>query len=257
MVKFGRLTNPSEDIEKEIKKTKRLGFDYVEIGIEAPAILFYKKNEFAILKSLKEFKHSAIGHTTWWYELGSPFPSVRKGWIEQAKADIRIANAFGIKLLNFHFLVLSKFLLQNKRSRQIILENYVDSLNELSKFAKKVNMILMLENGDENFKYYKYVLDRALHIKVHFDIGHAFLSGGMKTIKKFVSYFQDGVEHVHAHDNHGKQDEHLALRNGKINWKEVISILKKYNYDKTITFEVFESDKDLLKSREYFRKLWD
>jgi len=187
---------------------------------------------------LKEFKHSAIGHTTWWYELGSPFPSVRKGWIEQAKADIRIANAFGIKLLNFHFLVLSKFLLQNKRSRQIILENYVDSLNELSKFAKKVNMILMLEN-------------------VHFDIGHAFLSGGMKTIKKFVSYFQDGVEHVHAHDNHGKQDEHLALRNGKINWKEVISILKKYNYDKTITFEVFESDKDLLKSREYFRKLWD
>lgn len=42
----------------------------------------------------------------------------------------------------------------------------------------------------------------------------------------------------------------------KINWKEVISILKKYNYDKTITFEVFKSDKDLLKSREYFRKLW-
>ncbi len=256
MIKFGMLTSPGNPIEKEIGKAKRLRFDYVEIGIEAPATLFFEKNKSLILKSLKEFSYLPIGHTTWWYDLGSIFESVRKGWLRQAKIDTKIANGLRIKLLNFHFLIRSKFLLQNKSSRKIVLENYVESLKELSKFAKKYDITLMLENGEEKFEHYKYVLDRVSDIKVHFDVGHAFVSGKMSTVKKFVYYFGDRIAHIHIHDNNGKYDEHLALRKGKINWKNVVSILKKINYEKTITLEVFKSEKDLIKSRDFFKRLW-
>ena len=114
----------------------------------------------------------------------------------------------------------------------------------------------MLENGEEKFEDYIHVLDNTPEVKVHFDVGHAFISGGMNGIEHFISYFCDRIAHIHIHDNHGKQDEHLALRKGSINWKKVVFLLKKYRYDKTITVDVFESEEDLIKSRQYFRKLW-
>jgi sugar phosphate isomerase/epimerase len=128
--------------------------------------------------------------------------------------------------------------------------------SDLIKFSEQYDTTLMLENGEEKFEHYKYVLDNVPELKVHFDVGHAFISGGINTIRKFISYFGDRIAHIHIHDNHGKQDEHLALKKGKINWKKVVYLLKKIEYDKTITIEVFKSDKGLIKSREYFRKLW-
>lgn len=251
------LTGPGTDIVKEIYKAKKLGFDFVEIGIETPtdASVFRKKKP-SILKSLKKFSYQPIGHTAWWYDLSSPYELVRNAWINQAKIDIKIANELGINLLNFHFMVHSKILLKNQVPRKVVLENYVDSLNHLVKIAKNYKITLMLENGEEKFEYYKYVLDSVPHVRVHFDIGHAFISGGMINIKKFISYFNGRIAHIHIHDNHGKQDEHLALRRGKINWKQVVYLLKKAKYDKTITLEVFTSDKDLIKSKNYLKKLW-
>src|SRR3989338_4297094 len=212
MVNLGMITNPIKSITKEINKSKNLGFDYVEIGIEPPTDAFaIRKDKSPIIKSLKNLSNPAIAHTAWWYDLSSSYKGVREAWINQANADISIANELEIKLLNFHFLIPSGILLKNQKARKNVLENYASSLNLLAKIAKNQDITLMLENGVEKFEHYKYVLDRAPQIKVHFDIGHAFISGGMKNIKKFIS-FGDRVAHIHIHDNHGKQDEHLALR---------------------------------------------
>lgn len=257
MVTFGRLTHPSKNIVQEIRKTKSLGFDYVEIGIEAPAVLDFWQQKKKIKAYLKKFCHPPIGHTTGWYDLSSPYQLIEKAWLEQAREDIELASELGIKLLNFHFWVPSKFLLDNQKTRKIVLWNYINNVNKLSGYTKQRNITIMLENGDERFEYYNFVLAKTPNIKVHLDIGHAFLSGGTRTIKKFISYFGNRIAHIHVHDNHGKFDEHLALRKGKINWKRVVSTLKKSGYEKTITFEVFKSEKDLVQSREYFRKLWN
>lgn len=256
MVTFGRLTSPDNNTIQEINKTKNLGFDYVELGIEAPAVLDFTRYKKKIKQSLKKFKYPPIGHTSWWYDLSSPYLLIEKAWLGQAKKEIELASQLGIGLLNIHFWVPSKFLLENKKTRKIILQNYIKNLSELSRYAKKRDVILMLENGDERFEYYQFVLAKTPSIKVHLDIGHAFLSGGTSTIKKFISHFRSRIAHIHIHDNHGKSDEHLALKKGKINWKQVVSALKKSGYNESITFEVFKSEKDLVQSREYFRKLW-
>lgn len=257
MIKFGRITSPIGNIIEEIKKTRKMGFDYIEICIETPTDNnLLMKNKVKIKKHLKNFSYNPIGHTSWWYDLSSPYEVVRKSWIKQAKNDITTAHALGIELLNFHFMVLSNLLLKYEKPRQVILKNYIQSLKLLSDFAESKGVAIMLENGEEKFEHYRYVLDRVPEVKVHFDVGHAFISGKIKTIRKFTSYFEERIAHIHIHDNHGEKDEHLALGKGKINWKQVVSLLKKVDYNKTITFEVFRSNSDLLKSMDYFKKLW-
>jgi len=256
MIKFGKLTHPSRNISDEIKRAKKQGFDYVEIGIETPNDFnAIRKNKSSIKEALAGLEYLPLGHTTWWYDLSSPYELVRKAWVNQAKNDINIAGELGIKLLNFHFMVLSGILLRERNSRKVVLDNYIKSLGELSDYAKKKNVVLMFENGEEKFEYYRYVIDKTPNLMVHFDVGHAFISGRMKGVCRFFSYFKNRIAHIHMHDNRGDKDEHLPLKKGKIKWKIVASLLKKYNYDKTITFEVFTSDKDLTKSRYYFKKL--
>lgn len=262
-IEFGLLTNPTVDILKEIETIARLEFDFVEIGIEwpegEPEVLLRKRDQ--ILRLLNQYNLFAVGHTTWWIDFATPYIHVRKGWIKEAKRKIDVANKLGIKLLNFHSHAreIKPFY---KRYRQDILKNFIVSLKEIITYAKSKNIQIMLENAVEkgeiaSFKDFKFIADKISDLKIHLDIGHAFVSGGMRDVERYISYFRDRIVHLHMHDNHGKEDEHLPIGKGKINFARVVKLLKKINYDKTVTFEVFTSKRDAVKSREKIKKLWN
>ena len=78
----------------------------------------------------------------------------------------------------------------------------------------------------------------------------------MGRIKAYLTRFNDRLVHLHLHDNHGELDEHLPLTEGCIDFTKVVKWLKEIEYNRTITFEVFTSYKDAVRSREYFKKLW-
>jgi sugar phosphate isomerase/epimerase len=253
-MKFGKLTNPMKDILDEIRTTHDLGFDYIEIGIEGPAgtpeIILKKKKQILIL--LKKYKMFALGHTSWWADLGSQYEPVRIGWLKEGRKAIRLCNELGIKLLNFHSHSIGTYI-KDETGRKIILNNFVRSLKELVKYGKKYNVEIMLENAAEkgeikDFKHFKYIIDKVSGLKVHLDVGHAFIDDDMKGVEKYVRTFKSKIVHVHMHDNHGKSDEHLPLGAGLIDYKKVIKLLKKIRYNRTITFEVFSKDLDLLES---------
>lgn len=262
--KFGMLTNPIYSVDKEIIKLAKLGFDFVEIGIEEPfslpQILIKQKN--LILNLLEKYKMPAIGHTAYWVHFGSSHEKARRGWIEEAKDMIQAAAALKINLLNFHFYGRFGQVGANSKTRMIFVKNFTDSMRELVEFAKSRNITLMLENvptedtrlnGIEDFSY---VMKKLPSLKFHFDIAHAFIEGGMERIKEYLDSFSDKLVHIHIHDNHGKDDEHLPLGKGKINFVKVVKWLKETDYNRTITFEVFTSQKDAVRSREFLKKLW-
>jgi sugar phosphate isomerase/epimerase len=61
-----------------------------------------------------------------------------------------------------------------------------------------------------------------------FDFGHAFLLGDVPDAIETVA------EHLiatHVHDNRGKQDEHLAPFDGRINWDAALMAMQKVGYD--------------------------
>ncbi len=104
MPSYGMLTNPSNEILKEITNIHDLNFEYVEVGIEGPEgnplIIEKKKNE--ILNLLQKFKGKPIGHTAYWIDLCSDYEYVRSAWIQEAMREIGIAKMIGIDLINFH-----------------------------------------------------------------------------------------------------------------------------------------------------------
>ena len=135
-------------------------------------------------------------------------------------------------------------------------------MRELTKFARTNNVQLMLENtptennGIGRIQNFSIVMDAIPELKFHLDVGHAFIENGMKGVKSYMETFAERLVHVHLHDNHGMEDEHLPLGHGKINFKKVVAWLEEVSYSKTITFEVFTSHKDAVRSREYLKKLW-
>lgn len=258
-IKFGLLTNPANDISEEIKLIHRLGFDYVEIGIEFPGgspefLIDYRKK---IRELLDRFNYPAIAHTAWWIDFGSFYEIIRKGWVEEAKLSIDAAKALDINKINFHFYSHG---LGHRNYQKLILKNIVKSLKEIVNYANSKGITVFLENTPNkkfvaDIKEYKFVIDGVHKLKVHLDVGHAFVENGMKRIKDYILTFKDKLEHIHIHDNHGEGDEHLPLGKGKINFEQVAKWLKQINYDKTITFEVFTSKEDAKGSMTKFKKL--
>ncbi len=56
----------------------------------------------------------------------------------------------------------------------------------------------------------------------------------------------------------GSADLHLPLGAGLIPWNKIVTELKKYQYDGTITLEVFSRDRRyLLASRDKLLELWN
>ncbi|MCX6818612.1 MAG: sugar phosphate isomerase/epimerase [Candidatus Aenigmarchaeota archaeon] len=256
--KFGMMTNPSEDIISEINKASKLGMDYVEICIEPPEALpeTIMKNKNRILSALKQFSYPPIMHSVYWVDLGNAYENIRKAWVEEIKNEIIVTSQLRAEKFNIHFN--ARGILKTKTYQKIILDNYIISLKELTQFAKKYKIKLVFENTPHphsRFENYRQILNRVPGLYVHLDIGHIFITDGIQGIKKFFS-FSKRIEHIHIHDNYGKEDDHLPLGKGKINFPAVIKELKKIRYNKTITFEIHTNKRDFVKSVKIFKRLW-
>lgn len=264
MPKYGLLTNPTHDVVKEIREFARLGFDYAEIGIEepcgSPKILRSGKRE--ILAALKRNNMFAVGHTAYWVDFGSLHKNVRRGWIDEGKEMIDVASQLRMGYLNFHFFPGNSMGRKIPEGRRLYIRNFAAAMKELCAYAKRKNVTLMLENipkGRRNpygIDDFNWVIKSAPGLMVHLDVAHAFIEGGNKRIDEYIRRFSSKLAHIHMSDNNGKEDEHIPLGKGKINFKRVAKSLKRINYDKTITFEVFTSDLDAKRSTVKFQRLW-
>jgi sugar phosphate isomerase/epimerase len=92
------------------------------------------------------------------------------------------------------------------------------------------------------------------NLKLTLDIGHANIGSKFdKRNLEFINKLGDRIGHVHASDNFGKDDNHLPIGAGVINFKKIIKRLKKIGYDDTVTLEIFSKDREYLRiSRENF-----
>jgi sugar phosphate isomerase/epimerase len=64
--------------------------------------------------------------------------------------------------------------------------------------------------------------------------------------------------HVHANDNFGKEDNHLPIGTGIINFEKILRELNEAQYDETLTLEVFSRDREYLKiSKEKIKRIWE
>lgn len=92
----------------------------------------------------------------------------------------------------------------------------------------------VLKNVEEFRRFYS---DMGENVGLVLDVGHANVVG---QLEGFLSEFSGRVAHVHAHDNHGKSDEHLGAGYGNVDWNMVVQHLKRTSFDKIVMIESIE-----------------
>ncbi|MFH0890279.1 MAG: sugar phosphate isomerase/epimerase family protein [Candidatus Aenigmatarchaeota archaeon] len=259
MPKFGATTNPSLEVISEIKDIGALNFDFVEIGIEdpcgSPKIL--AKRAPKINKLLKKYGMFSLGHAAWWIDLGSPSQIVRETWLAECENIIDVAKKLNAQKITFH--AHSQNIMLSERSlRKEIIKNYISSAKSLVDYAGDDVMVVM-ENTTEmsSDSDFGRIISGVKGLGVNLDIGHAFISGGMKNVTNHIRKFSKNIHHIHMHDNHGKSDEHLPIGLASIDFRKVVGELKKIKYSDTISLEVFVPERIITKiSAEIIREMW-
>jgi sugar phosphate isomerase/epimerase len=259
--RYGMMTKPSSDIIKEIKTTKRMGFDYVELGMEIPQGHYdnYRKNRVGIIKALKAFDNPPLTHTGYWSDLWSDYDEVRNAWIGVFKKSIDVSKMLGCRKMNIHApIIFGMYKRVNSCKRQALM-NAVNSLREIVRHGSRKRIKIVLENMPDpvnmRLEEYSYIVNRVPGLGVHVDVGHSFLEGGMAMVSRYIRTFKDRLEHLHFSDNLGLDDDHIGIGQGIIDYFRVMRLLKRIRYDKTITLEVYSSRRDLRDSLRIIRAI--
>lgn len=250
------MNNPAKNLYEEIDFIGKNDFDFVDLTLEPPKA--YKDINIDKIKNLlKKYELSVIGHTAWYLNINYPFASVRDAALEEAYYSLEVFNKLNVKFVNVHFL----FPISSLFAKEQALVWYSDFLNKIVKEAKKYNMKIMIENvsgSDDEIDFIDKIFKKVPGLMFHLDIGHANLLTEKNKTDKFLKLFSKRLAHVHLSDNVGGGDDlHLPLGAGRIEWKNIIRLLKRYKYDKTITLEIFSEERGyLLMSKEKLKRLW-
>jgi sugar phosphate isomerase/epimerase len=121
----------------------------------------------------------------------------------------------------------------------------IDTAQSLFKIANDYGVKIAIENvpepypflmkSVEDFKKFYDEIDEDIGLVL--DVGHANING---QIELFLKTFADKIVHIHAHDNDGKDDQHLGIGYGNIDWKSVTDLLRRASYDKVVVIESVE-----------------
>ena len=194
------------------------------------------------------------------YSIHSPFMDVniaslqeksRLNSIEQIKSSIDLANKIDAETVVVHP-GLMPFLARPFEDK--VYQTANRSIIELGNYGKDLGVNATIENMP-TFEGMIYKNMQDLHDFVSenemfmtLDIGHANHVG----YSADEMYF-DSIKHIHAHDNFGDDDSHLALGEGSIDLKHIIQTFESKNYDGIYIIEVNNND-SIKKSYEYIKE---
>jgi sugar phosphate isomerase/epimerase len=262
-MKYGAMNFPVKPLLKEIEDIGEMGFDYVEMTMDPPEAnpqkaLAQKK---AIRNLLNRYGMGMTCHLPTFLLAADLYESLREVSLKENSLALEAAAELGIKKAVLHpgyITGLAKFM--PDRARRYGME----SIELVLAKATSLGLTLCLENMFPQTQFlsnpqdFQEVFDRFPDLRLTLDIGHANLGGGRNKASEFVRRYGYRIGHVHANDNFGKEDNHLPVGAGTIDFEKILRELNQAHYDDTITLEVFSKDKDYLRlSRDKVKKMWE
>ncbi len=174
-------------------------------------------------------------------------PPVHDAVVKEMVLAMESASNLGVEVMTLH----PGFRTPLYRRPEQVRQRTHETLKILSKEANDRGITLALENmpltfitvGREPWELDE--MSESLEIKWCFDVGHANTTG---TMDDFLRR-KDRFANIHIHDNMGKEDEHLPLGEGNIDWKRVLGALSDYHGN--FVLEMERGVPDALKSLEY------
>jgi sugar phosphate isomerase/epimerase len=259
---YGAMNFPVRPVLQELESISELGFDYLELTMDPPqahhSMIRAQKDD--LLRALERRNMQVICHLPTFLGLADLTESIRAASVTEMLESLDLAAELSpLKVVLHPAYITGLGVFAFDKARQYAMQ----SLETIAKRADRLGLILCLENmfpktnslaePDE----FEGIFGQFPGIKFTLDVGHANIGGRSgKRILEFISRFPDRLQHIHASDNFGKDDNHLPLGAGTVDFARIIKSIKEIGYDETVTFEVFSKDRSYLKmSREKFQAM--
>ncbi len=217
----------------EIKQVCELRFPFVEINLDDPAKIESQ------LDSLLEIKEKyGIYYLAHFPNEGNHIDlnNLAKVFVPKVMKLIELCPKLGIKKGTLHFWMDKRW-----ASEQIISEK-INMLSNLVDHSVKFNLQLCLENLTCRHESFSRYFKQIPNLKMTMDIGHGQLLSKENTCFGFMEHVFEKIEHIHVHDNLGgktvKDDLHLPLGDGIVDYPAIFSKLVEKGYQSTVTMEV-------------------
>ncbi len=233
------LSKPFKKMTEHISKAETAYIEIVDEGFHAlNKRRVQTLNELAASYDLKYTVHTPFADIN----IASPSKPILNAMLKRLKKSIIHASALNCQIWVFHPGLktgISMFYPGMEWIRNL------KTARLLFKFASNHGVYVAIENVPEPYPFVmKSVGDfKRFYSEVHediglvLDIGHANING---QVEGFLAAFADRIVHIHAHDNYGKNDQHLGIGYGTTNWEKVSNLIGEISYDKVIMIESVE-----------------
>jgi sugar phosphate isomerase/epimerase len=250
---YGGMNFPIKPVLEEVEALAELGFDYLELAMDPPQahhkILNQQKD--AIRSALERCNMGLVCHLPTFLSTADLTDSLREASLSEVLESLEVAahlNSLKVVLHPSYISGLSLLVMDQARDRAWrSLEATVEKADQLGLSLCLENMFPATNSLVEP-EHFVPVFEAFPSLKMTLDTGHAHIqSKGSKRALHFIERFGNRIEHIHANDNFGKEDNHLPIGAGTVDFPRITKALKKIGYDGTITLEVFSRDRDYLK----------
>jgi sugar phosphate isomerase/epimerase len=143
------------------------------------------------------------------------------------------------------------------------MQNVVATLNEVARRCRELGILCVLENKLPHLLFGNtsdilWILDaiNTAEVGACLDTGHAFLSGDLQSL---IRKLRGHLRMIHAHDNHGKRDDHFPPGDGRIDWEAMLRELISTEFRGALMLEMAgEADANITmanarRGRQYLR----
>ncbi|MFH1351365.1 MAG: sugar phosphate isomerase/epimerase [Pseudomonadota bacterium] len=254
---YGAMNFPVSPVLKEIETISSLQFDYLELTMDPPQAHFkvIRQKRDKLLKALEDLNMGLVCHLPSFVSTADLTDSIREASLNEMLQSLEVAADLPSIKVVIHpsfMMGLSVFVMDKVRKYAL------KSIEVMVERAESLGLTLCIENLFPRSNslvepdHFEDIFERFPTLRMTLDIGHANIEDkGRRRATDFIERFSHRIDHIHASDNFGGEDNHIPLGTGTVDFHKIIKALKGIGYDKTITIEVFSRDRDYLRiSRE-------
>ncbi len=255
-MKFGAMNNPTRPLRDELEHIASLGFDYVDLTVEEPEAGPHRSDWDQTRRYIRDLGLDLIGHTGPYLPIENPSAKVRDTAYAELRSSVDVAAFLGATVCTMHFRMWPPYL-----SFADGVAMYVAELGPLVAHGKSKGVRVAMENSPYNLhqlKPFREILHRIPDLKLLYDIGHGNIDTPKSLTRDYLFDLRDRLVHIHLSDNDGAGDDHLPLaapKRGGLRVAQEFQQLRNFNYDGTVTLEIFGHSMWLKASLEFARQL--
>ncbi|MDD2605164.1 MAG: sugar phosphate isomerase/epimerase [Desulfobacteraceae bacterium] len=261
-MRFGAMNFPVRPVVAEIRAIAALGFDYLELTLDAPLAhhAVVQRQRAEILAALGDAGLGLVCHLPTFVYTADLTPALRQASRDEIRRSLDVAAELKAEKVVAHPPVIG---FMGALAMDLVRPLVEEGLAEMLTHAASRQVPICLENMFPRYRVgvepsaFEPLLAAWPELQLTLDIGHAFIddpkAGRLLT---FIEILGHRIGHLHLSDNKGQSDDHLPLGKGRIPYEKIARALTRHVAMETATLEIFtDRREDLIDSRDLFRRL--